>query len=426
MKKTIVPVLSTSLGLVALLGISACQKPSAASGHEGHGHAAGEHVEATGHVANKDGIAMCTEHAVPEAECAVCKPELAGKLKAGESLKLRLPSENSAGIVGVKSALPESGVIGESVECMAELSYNQNRLALITTPVAGIVKSVDLDLGARVNEGQVLARIWSAPVAEAVAKAVLSHQTLERERRLCVEKVSSEQALQEAEASHRSVCQQARGLGFSEEQIDALGKDAQAPVYLELRAPFSGEIVERAAVRGAAVQAEHALFVVADRSVMWAWIHVPEASLAQLRVGQGVELASEALPGRIFAGKLTWLSPAVDAQTRMVRVRAEFQNPEGILRDKMFASVRILTTQPSAAVLVPEGAVQRIDGKPFVFVQLAVDLFDARAVRLGAHYKGRQEILDGVSLGERVATEHSFAIKSAMMMARMGAGCADD
>lgn len=369
---------------------------------------------------------MCGEHGVPEAECAVCKPELATALKPGESLKVRLPSIHSAVMVGVQTAEPEIGVMADGIECVAEVSFNQNKLAQIAAPVGGIVQSVDADLGDKVAEQQSVAKIWSASISETVAKAVLTHQTLERERKLRADRVSSAQALQEAEAEHRAVCQQARAFGFSEEQIDALGNHQNEPVYLEVRAPFAGEIVDRTAVRGAQVEAGRALFTVADRSVMWAMLQVPEASLARLQAGQAVELRVDSLPGKVYLGKLTWISPAVDDRSRMARARAEFQNGDGLLRDKMFATARILTRQNGSALLVPPSAIQHVDGKPFVFVKQGEDLYDARAVQLGGRFGGRQELLSGVKAREQVAVTHAYALKSAMLMSHLGEGCAHD
>jgi cobalt-zinc-cadmium efflux system membrane fusion protein len=92
----------------------------------------------------------------------------------------------------------------------------------------------------------------------------------------------------------------------------------------------------------------------------------------------------------------------------------------------MFATARILTRQAEGAMLVPPSAIQHVEGKPFVFVKLGPDLFDARAVQLGASFNGRQEVLAGLEPQEQIAVTRSFALKSAMLMSRLGAGCADD
>jgi cobalt-zinc-cadmium efflux system membrane fusion protein len=243
---------------------------------------------------------------------------------------------------------------------------------------------------------------------------------------LRTERVTSEKDLQEAEAAHRSACQQLRTLGFTEEQVEELSVRPREQVLMEVRAPFAGEIVERTAVRGSQVDAGKPLFTLADHSTVWAMLQVPEATLARVQVGQTVELRLDSLPGKVFTGKLTWIGPAVDERTRMARARAEFANPDRLLKDKMFATARILTRQAEGAMLVPPSAIQHIEGKPFVFVKLGEDLFDARAVRLGAKFDGRQEVLTGVKPEEHIAVSHAFAIKSAMLMSRLGAGCADD
>jgi cobalt-zinc-cadmium efflux system membrane fusion protein len=415
-----------ALAAMAAVALSAGCKKQEGAGPEGE--AAGEHAD--NHASHappaSSSTPMCVEHRVPEAQCAVCKPDLAAKLEPGESMKLRLPSANSSSMVGIQTATPETGAITEGVECVAEVSFNQNKLAQIAAPVGGIVQTVDTDLGARVEEKQTVAKIWSATIAEAVARAVLSHQTLDREKKLRAERVTSEKDLQEAEATHRAACQQLRTLGFTEEQIDVMGANPQEQVLMEVRAPFAGEIVERMAVRGALVEAGKPLFTLVDHSTVWAMLQVPEAALGRVQVGQAVELRVDSLPGEVVTGKLTWIGPAVDERTRMVRARAEFANPARRLKDKMFATARILTRRAEGAMLVPSAAIQRLEGRPFVFVKLADDLFDARAVSVGSKANEHVEVLAGLNPAELVAVSHAFALKSALLMSRLGAGCADD
>jgi cobalt-zinc-cadmium efflux system membrane fusion protein len=369
---------------------------------------------------------MCREHGVPEAECGICHPELAGKLKPGESVKVRLPAADSAVLAGVRTGTPSVGGLADGIECFAELAFNQNKLAQIVAPVGGIVQEVTADLGNQVEEKQVVAKIWSAAIAEAVAKAVLAHQTLERERKLRAQRVTAERDLQQAEAEHRAACQQACTLGFTEEQIDSFGAKPNEPVLLEVRAPFAGEIIERSAVRGALVEAGRPLFTVADRSVMWAMLNLPETALGRVREGQTVALHVDSLPGRTFTGRLTWIGAEVDERSRLARARAEVPNPDGVLRAGMFARARIETRTADGALVLPDAAIQRVDGQSLVFVKLADDLFEARAVRLGTRFDGRLEVLEGLKSQEQVVVAGSFPLKSQLLLSRLGAGCAEE
>lgn len=366
---------------------------------------------------------MCKEHNVPEDECGICHSEL---LKPGSNLKVRLPSMDSAKLVGLETATPTTGTMTDGIECYAELAFNQNQLAQLAAPVGGILRDVTADLGDKVKEGQPVARIWSAQIAETAAKAVLTHQTLERERKLRADGIAAGKDLQEAEAAHRTACQQARTLGFSEADIDTMGRQPDEPVLLEVRAPFGGEIIARNAVRGALVEAGKPLFTLADRSTMWAMLNLPETALARVRVGQPVELSIDSLAGQTFTGTLTWVSAEVDERTRLARARAEIPNPAGALRARMFARTRILTRQTDAALRLPAAAVQRVDGQPLVFVQIASDLYEVRSVRLGATHAGQVEVLAGVQAGDPVVVAQAFAVKSQLLISRLGAGCAHE
>ena len=417
--------------VLALTGCSKHEEPEDA--HAGHTHAAKDescppeaHSRAEPSEGGKEAKRMCGEHNVPLNECGICKPELATKLKPGDALKVRLPSADSAALAGAQTAAPAVGSIAEAIECYAEIAFNQTKLAQIGAPVGGIVQSVAVDLGSRVEEKQTVAQIWSASLAEAAAKAVLSHQTLDRERKLRAERVTSEKDLQEAEATHRAACQQLRLLGFTEEQVDAMGAKPQESVLLDVRAPFAGEIVERMAVRGAMVDVGKPLFTLADRSTMWAMLNIEELALARVRVGQTGEVRVDSLPGRVFMGKLTWIAAEVDERSRMAHARAEVPNPDGLLRAKTFAQARILTRSAEGALLLPSSAVQRIEGRPFVFVKVADDLFEARGIALGARFNGQCEVLAGLKPQELVVVNHGFTLKSQLLISRLGAGCADD
>lgn len=382
---------------------------------------------------------MCKEHRVPEQECGICHPELLSQNKPGQGLKVRLPSPESAAKAGVVVSTPGVDTMSQGVECFAEITFNQNKLAQITPLVGGIVKSVEVDLGNRVKQGDLLARVTSVAIGEAqsayvkaLAEDRLRDKTLERERSLRAQRISSEKDLQEAEAAHQGAMaavqqgkQQLMVLGFDEQQIQALAEQKGTPGVLELRAPFDGEIVERTAVQGAMVEMGKPLFTLADTTALWAMVNIPESQISKVQVGQKVELTIESLPGQTFTGKLTWLSAKVDERTRMARGRAEVSNADGLLKAQMFARARIVTSNSDRAVNVPQSALQNVSGTTVVFVKSSEDIFEARPVQLGAKHNGNVEIVTGLKADEQVVVAGSFALKSQFLISRLGAGCVD-
>ena len=369
---------------------------------------------------------MCNEHGVFEDECGICHPELVATIAPGQSLKVRFASSEAAAKAGIQTENPRWLPLGAGVDCYAEIQFDQNKLAEIVAQVDGIIHAIEVDLGHQVEEGDVLATVHSAAIGEAVAKARLTKQTLDRERTLRAERITSERDLQEAEAAFQSAYETIRTLGFDEKQIDAIFENPAEQALLQLRAPFSGEIVERDAVRGALVESGKSLFTLADRTSVWAMLNIPEKRLADIRVGQKVELKVDALPTRTFSGALTWIAAQVDDRTRMARARVEVPNPDGSLRAQMFARARILTTGREPVLSVPQSAIQRIDGTPMVFVQLHDDLYEARRVLLGATLNGSVEVLEGIRAEDRVVTANTFIAKSQLLLSRLGAGCVDE
>lgn len=380
---------------------------------------------------------FCKEHDLPESECGICHPELLTREPGRRGLKVRLGSSASAAQAGVVVRRPEVRAMDGGVTGFAELSFNQNKLAKITSLVGGVVRSVEVDLGSRVERGDLLATVTSEKIGEAqgaylraLVEEDLRRKTFERERDLLAQRISSEREYQEAEAAlavSAAATRQARQrlvvLGFDESQIRVLADRRAMTGMLELRAPFGGEIVERAAVRGEVVDAADVLFTLADPSVLWAMVNVAESQLSYVRKGQRVELTVESLPGRSFPGTLTWVSATVDKRTRMARVRVEVANPDGRLKAQMFARARILTTRSDRAVVVPTSAVQDVTGTPIVFVKAADDLFEARPVTLGAKRDGRIEIARGLNPDDPVVVAGAFVLKSQLLLSRLGAGC---
>jgi len=383
---------------------------------------------------------MCNEHGVLEQECGICHPELLAQDSPQPGLKVRLPSAQSAAMAGVVVGTPDVQSTGEGVSCLAEFAFNQNKLTKITSLARGVVKSVEVDLGSRVEKGDLLATLTSATIGEAqgaylqaLAEQELREAALERQRNLLAQGISSERDYQEAKAAQHvstAAVRQAHRwllvLGFDESQLEALTSQQSTPGLLELRAPFEGEIVGRTAVQGAVVEEAESLFTLTDTAVLWATANIPESQVSRVSAGQTVELTVESLPGQIFVGTLTWVSPIVDDRTRMVQARVEVPNAAGQLKAQMFARAVIATVDRDRAVVVPQSAVQNVTGTTVVFVKFLDDLFEARPVTLGARRDGYVEIVAGLSAHEPVVVAGGFALKSQLLASRLGAGCVDE
>lgn len=392
-----------------------------------------------GHVQTAEGL-FCGEHNLPEELCGICQPQRAETLKPGESLKVRLGSLESARKAEIQTGKPQTGALPDERTFLCETGYNQNLFARISSLADGVVQNVRVDAGDEVKEGQILVEIASPEIAKARSeylKAVdqekLKERIHQREKELSAKNISAKQDLQQAEAEHqiaRTETQTARqqliNLGLSADDIANLLGARNASSRIPLRAPFAGTIVERHAVLGEAVRAGETLFQLADLATLWLDVSIPEDQAAPMRKGNRIAAEFTALPGLAVEGLIDWVSSRIDPETRMIKARAVISNAENDLKAGLFGRVRLKQDIQDERLIIPQGAVQWVDGKSFVFVRQGDDLFDLRHIRLGNQARDRVEILEGLSPADEVVTAGSFTMKSEFLKSRFGAGCADD
>ncbi|MBX7256999.1 MAG: efflux RND transporter periplasmic adaptor subunit [Candidatus Hydrogenedentes bacterium] len=414
------------------------KQDAARAGKDEHRSEAGDAREhETG--ASNGGVPMCGEHRLPEAECGNCRPDTLSTLKVGQGLKVRLPSDSSLSKAGVTLGRPTSESADTTRSLLGHVSFNRNKSAAVTTLLSGVLVDVFKDVGEQVREGEIVATVRSPELAQvaaeykkALAEAQLASQSLSREKDLFEKQISARQDLEAAQAAS-AVCQSAvnearqhlLNLGLEQSEIDKAVKGGKEHSLAPIRAPFDATVIDRSAARGAAVEPGTPLLQIVDLSTMWLQLSVPESALSTIGIGLDVRAHFDAYPESTFSGTIDWIAPIVDPQTRMVQARAVLANPDGLLKDGLFGRVEIGDSQRHEGITVPSGAVQEVDGIPVVFRRLEDDLFETRRIDTRPAADGRVVVLAGLASDEEIVTEGSYIVKSELLKARLGAGCAD-
>jgi len=164
---------------------------------------------------------------------------------------------------------------------------------------------------------------------------------------------------------------------------------------------------------------------VADLSVLWAQLDVPEADAGSVRIGQRVTLLFDGAGGGTREGTISRVATAVDPATRTVSARVELSNPDGALKVGVFLRGRIEVAAEHDGLLVPLEAVQRAEGRTLVFVRTGAVSFEPVPVELGFETEGFVEVLRGVEPGAEVVTTGAFLLKTEILKESIGAGCGD-
>lgn len=194
-----------------------------------------------------------------------------------------------------------------------------------------------------------------------------------------------------------------------------------------LRAPVSGTVIERLVNPGAGIEAGKPIFTVADISTLWVIANVPEAQVGSLRVGTPAEVRAAALSDSVIAGRVTYIDPVLNTETRTARVRVEVANRQERLKVGMFVEIGFQTGAQGLAaaaneLAVPDEAIQRIGERTVVFVPKEGEAghFEARGVETGGVTGGQRRIISGLKAGERVVTRGSFALKTQLLKGELG------
>lgn len=196
-----------------------------------------------------------------------------------------------------------------------------------------------------------------------------------------------------------------------DDQIDRLDRTGRAQRTLLLRAPITGEIAEKKVIEGQAVQPGDNLFLIADRSVLWVDLAVFEADARMLRVGVPAELTVDALPGRTYRGRVTFIHPGLDTTSRTLTARVEVKNPDGSLRPGMYVTAR-LATAATRRLAVPLTAVLPTGTRQIVFVNRGDGRFVPRDVRTGIRTDSLIEIVSGLKAGDEVVGSATYLLDS--------------
>lgn len=308
------------------------------------------------------------------------------------------------------------------------ITYDANRVSLVAPRADGRVVQVRADLGQYLGAGTPLAILSSPEIGrtqgeleEARARLEVARQNYEREKRLYEQSISSQKEVIEAEGEYRSAH---AAYNSALAQLRAFGATAGEDGTYALVSPISGTVVERNATPGQIAGPETNLFTVADLRRVWITADVYESDLAHVKNGAAAEVSPQALPGQNFTGRVTYAGGVVDPESRTFKVRIVVENPRLVLRPGMFAQVRIETTSPQAnggPIVVPELAVQDLNGTRVVFVATAPGHFAARRVTLGPRTSGGHvTVQSGLRAGELLVVNGAFRLKAELTKASFG------
>jgi len=304
--------------------------------------------------------------------------------------------------MGVRTTIVEKGPLVHTIRTYGHITYDETRMSEISPKFNGWTEKLYADFtGQQVEKDQPLFSIYSPELLTA------------QEEYLSAYRNEKHNPSKNAKNMLKSARIRLAYFDVSEKEIRSIESAGVAKKALKIRSPFKGIVTHKNAVEGGFVKAGTTIYKITDLSRVWVEAHIYEYELPMVSVGQEAQMTLPYNPGKIYNGKVAFISPYLQKKTRDVVIRLEFENPLMELKPDMFTDVLIKTTVKNEGIIIPSEAVIRSGERNVVFVPREGGKFTPREIMLGVSLdEGKVEVLKGVAPGESVVISGQFLMDS--------------
>lgn len=295
----------------------------------------------------------------------------------------------------------------KTIEAVGIVDYAEPLQAIVSARFRGRIEKLFVNFtGVQVQNGQPLFDLYSPDLLTAKQEFLLALDGLRKAK-----EAGDQTSIGVQERLFHATRERLRvHFGMTEDQIADLESSPSLSSTVRFHSPIRGTVLSKQVQEGQYVDEGMVLYELADLSKVWVYIDVYEKDIPLIRIGQAVEVTIESYPEQI-SGTVTFIDPVVNSETRTVRVRAEFANPTGLLKPKMYLKAAI-SKIVQGALVIPASAVLTTGKKTVVWVETQPNIFEPRNVTLGLSSDSFYQILDGLREGELVAVTGGFLIDS--------------
>lgn len=319
--------------------------------------------------------------------------------------------------IGVKLGTAQIKTVNNELRTTGNVEVDERRLATVQTRFPGWIRRVFVDATYDyVRKGQPLFTIYSPDLVTTEQEYLLARKNQQRLQNSSVSGVSTG-----ADSLVSAARERLQQWEIPESEIAKLESTGKVITDLTINSSVSGYITERNALPNMYVQPEIKLYTVADLSTVWVYAQVFQTDVGRIKPGDAVTVSVDSYPGKTFRGRVNFILPQVDMNTRTVRVRLVFPNPGLLLKPGMFVNV-VLKAPVGKGVTIPASSVFHSGTRNLVFVNRGEGNFEPREVELGSRVGDDVVVLKGLKPGESLVTSANFLIDSeAQLQAAAGA-----
>jgi len=344
--------------------------------------------------------------------CPVCNMALVKKTAAQEmsdgdmaSLEAVRLSSTQRVMANVVTATVERRMLNKEINAVGVVEVAEPNFKRLSSRFPGRLEKLYLSYtGQQVKAGDPVAEIYSPEAISAQQEFLLALQSQEISKTATATIANtSKEMLEQA--------QQKLALLGLERLIPELAQTRKAREIVTIYSLIRGTVLKKSVDPQQYIMTGEDMYDVADLSIVWMYLEVYEKDIRFVKMGQPVRMTSEAYPNEIFTGKVTFIDPVINNETRTVRVRAEFANPAGKLRLGLYVKAQIMISI-NKALVIPTSAVLTTGKRTVVWIEVQENMFEPREVVVGAQTEEYCEVLQGLQGGEKIVVTGGFLLDS--------------
>ncbi len=349
------------------------------------------------------------------------EPRAAGEMQAGNMQEMPLApiqlTPQRMQSIGIVLGKVESKSVSSDLRFYGNVQVDERRQAYVQTRFAGWIRKVYADAtGNFIGKGQPLFTIYSPDLVSTEQEYLLAKKNSESLQQSTVSGVASG-----ASSLFNAARERLLQWEISPAEIEKLDQGGKPITDLTIYSPVSGYITEKKALPNMYVQPETMLYTVADLSDVWVLAQVFQSDAGKIKPGDPAEVTVDAYPGRVFNGRVEYILPQLDMNTRTLPVRLVFPNPGLKLRPGMYTNVRVKLPM-GRQLVVPASAAFHSGTKNLIFVYQGEGSIEPREVEFGPQVGDEIVVSKGLKAEEQIVTSANFLIDSeAQLQAAAGA-----
>jgi Cu(I)/Ag(I) efflux system membrane fusion protein len=303
--------------------------------------------------------------------------------------------------LGVRTELVTKRAMTRAIRAVGTVAVDERRVVVVAPRFEGWIEKLPVNTtGQPVRKGEVLADVYAPDLMQAQQEYLIARDTAGGDN------VHS----RNADAMSDAVLSRLRNLDVSADQLTRLQGKGGGRRTFALTAPIDGVVMEKIAVQGLHFASGDMLYRIADLSIVWVLADIFEQDLGLIQTGQDANIIVPAYPGRAFAGKVAFIYPTINRETRTAKIRIEIGNADLALKADMYATAEIAAPVTAQLVAVPDSAVLDSGARQVVLIERGEGRFEPRTVKVGRKAGGYVEIREGVAAGEKVVVGANFLI----------------